>query len=106
MPGEDRTATIIRRSLPDQFLLDCNVQGVTLSVESMQQWRRLKGSMQEPVTQSMVVLMGPVMNDLRATSYWIQTDLSQIWAFKSVLSPRGELNVKVAMLPIRTSSPC
>ena len=73
---------------------------------SMQKWRQLKGSMQEPVAQSMVVLMGPVMNDLGATSFWIQTGLSQIWAFKSVVSPRGELNVKVAMLPIRTSSPC
>ena len=70
---------------------------------SMQQWRRLKGSMQEPVTQSMVVLMGPVMNDLGANSYWIETDLSQIWAFKSVVSPKGELNVKVAMLPILSS---
>jgi hypothetical protein len=53
----------------------------------------------------MQVLMGPVMNDFAATSYWIQTDLSQIWAFKAGISRQGELNVKVAKLPIQTSAP-
>ena len=108
VPVVDRAAAIFRRSLPDQFPFECKVQGVTFSVENhvlMRLWHLVTGSIQAPVTRSLVILMGPEMNDFAATSYWIDTDLSQIWAFKSVISHRGELNVLVAKLPIQTSAP-
>ena len=109
VPVEDQTAVINRKLLSGQFTFKSKVQGVTFSAENphvlVRQWRHLQGSIQVPVTTSMVVLMGPLMKDMSATSYWMEMNLSQIWAFKSEIGRRGELTVKVAMMPLTTCAP-
>lgn len=108
VPGEDQTPAINQRTmLGNQFSLKFSVQEVTLSVEVegilRQSWQHKKGSIEAPVTRSLHVYMGPVDNPWE-TSYWIETDLSHIWAFKSCLGKSGARSIRVAKLAIQATS--
>lgn len=107
VPVEDQTNAMEQGLLGDRFPFKFSVKGVTLSVEVPgiieRRWQHRTGNFQDPVTRSHAVYMGPVDN-LCDNSYWIETDLSYIWAFKSSLS-RNVRQVKVAKLAIQATAP-